>query len=99
MFTLIFYLGAIFIRDNNLDVAKVLTTIYSMFAGMTVDNKQFMPNLSTAKNSATNFFEILDSEDEDRFSPHLQSYTIPPFSIISLPQRTLFLSQRPNSSL
>ncbi len=73
-FSLIFYLGAIFIRGNNLDVAKVLTTIYSiMFAGMTVDNKYFVPNLSTAKNSATIFFEILEAEDEDRFSPYLKS--------------------------
>jgi ATP-binding cassette subfamily B (MDR/TAP) protein 1 len=68
VFALIFYLGAIFIRDHILDVADVFTVIYSiMFAGMTVgNNTHFMPNVTTAKNSAANIFEILDADDEDQ---------------------------------
>ena len=68
VFALIFYLGAIFIRDNNLDIADVFTAIYSiMFAGMTAgNNSHFMPDVASAKNSAANIFEILDSEDEDQ---------------------------------
>ncbi len=60
-------------RNNNLDVAKVFTTIYSiMFAGMTVGNTHFVPNVSTTKNSAADMFDILHAEDEDRLSPHLK---------------------------
>ncbi len=51
-----FILGTIFRRDNNLDVAEVLTTIYSIvFAGMMVGNMHFEPNVSAAKNSVANF--------------------------------------------
>lgn len=68
VFALIFYLGAVFIRDNNLSIADVFTAIYSiMFAGMTAgNNSHFMPDVAAAKNSAANIFEILDSEDEDQ---------------------------------
>jgi ABC-type multidrug transport system fused ATPase/permease subunit len=68
VFALIFYLGAVFIRDNNLSIADVFTAIYSiMFAGMTAgNNSHFMPDVATAKNSAANIFEILDGEDEDQ---------------------------------
>lgn len=62
VFGLIFYLGSIFIRDNNLDVADVFTAIYSiMFAGMTAgNNTHFMPDVASSKNSAANIFSILD---------------------------------------
>lgn len=68
VFALIFYFGAVFIRDNNLSIADVFTAIYSiMFAGMTAgNNSHFMPDVANAKNSASNIFEILDSEDEDQ---------------------------------
>ena len=65
---LIFYLGTIFIRDNNLSIADVFTAIYAiMFAGMTAgNNAHFMPDVATAKKAAANLFEILDAEDEDQ---------------------------------
>ena len=68
VFALVFFLGAVFIRDNNLSVADVFTAIYSiMFAGMAVgNNSHFIPDIANAKNSASNIFEILDSEDEDQ---------------------------------
>lgn len=58
VFALIFYLGSIFIRDNNLSIADVFTAIYSiMFAGMTAgNNSHFMPDVASAKNSAANIF-------------------------------------------
>ena len=66
--SLIFYLGAIFIRDNNLKIADVFTAIYSiMFAGMTAgNNSHFMPDVNNAKKAAANLFEIIDGEDEDQ---------------------------------
>ena len=58
VFALIFFLGAVFIRDNNLNIADVFTAIYSiMFAGMTAgNNSHFMPDVAAAKNSASNIF-------------------------------------------
>lgn len=58
VFGLVFYLGAIFIRDNNLTVADVFTAIYSiMFAGMAVgNNSHFMPDIANAKNAASSIF-------------------------------------------
>jgi len=65
VFGLIFYLGTVFMRDNNLDVANVFTAIYAiMFSGMTAgNNTHFMPDAAAAKGSAVNLFEIQDSED------------------------------------
>lgn len=58
VFALIFFLGSVFIRDNNLSIADVFTAIYSiMFAGMTAgNNSHFMPDVAAAKNSAANIF-------------------------------------------
>lgn len=58
VFALIFYFGAVFIRDNHLSIANVFTAIYSlMFAGMTAgNNSHFMPDVAAAKNSAANIF-------------------------------------------
>lgn len=57
-FAVLFYLGAIFIRDNNLQVEDVFTAIYSiMFAGMVAgNNTQFMPDIGLAKQAAANIF-------------------------------------------
>lgn len=75
VFALIFFLGAVFIRDNNLSISDVFTAIYSiMFAGMTAgNNSHFMPDVAAAKNSAANIFEILDSEDEDQLQIKTES--------------------------
>lgn len=68
VFALIFFLGAVFIRDNGLSISDVFTAIYAiMFAGMTAgNNSHFMPDVAAAKNSAANIFQILDQEDEDQ---------------------------------
>lgn len=68
VFGLIFYLGTVFMRDNNLEIANVFTAIYAiMFSGMTAgNNAHFMPDAAAAKTSAVNIFEIQDSQDEDQ---------------------------------
>lgn len=66
---LLFYLGAIFVRDNKgVTVTDMFTAVYAiMFAGMTAgNNSHFMPDMAASKNSAANLFEILDSQDEDQ---------------------------------
>jgi ABC-type bacteriocin/lantibiotic exporter with double-glycine peptidase domain len=57
-FGLLFYIGAIFRRDNGLDIADVFTAIYAiMFAGMTAgNNSHFMPDVANGKNAAANIF-------------------------------------------
>jgi len=69
VFGLIFYLGTLFIRDNDdVTVNDVFTAIFAiMFAGMSVgNNSHFMPDAAAAKNAAANLFLILDSEDESQ---------------------------------
>lgn len=55
---LIFYIGTIFIRDNNLKIADVFTAIYAiLFAGMTAgNNSHFMPDVAVSKRAAANLF-------------------------------------------
>lgn len=68
IFGILFYLGAIFVRDNpgEVTIEKMFTAIYAIvFAGMTAgNNAHFMPDAAACKNSAANLFQILDSEDE-----------------------------------
>jgi len=68
VFALIFYIGALFVRDCNVKFVDVFTALYAiMFAAMrTGNNMQFMPDMAASKNSAANLFEILDGEDEDQ---------------------------------
>lgn len=69
IFGILFYLGALFVRDNEgVSVEKMFTAIYAiMFAGMTAgNNAHFMPDTAACKNSAANLFEIQDSQDEDQ---------------------------------
>ena len=58
IFGLIFFLGVVFMRDNNLSIDDVFTAIYSiLFAGMTAgNNSHFMPDIAAAKASAANIF-------------------------------------------
>jgi hypothetical protein len=57
---LLFYLGAIFVRDSNgkITVTDMFTAVYGiMFAGMTAgNNSHFMPDTAACKNSAANLF-------------------------------------------
>ena len=64
IFGLLFYLGSIFVRDNeDVTVADMFTAIYAvLFAGMTAgNNAHFMPDAAACKNSAANLFQIQDS--------------------------------------
>jgi hypothetical protein len=59
IFGLLFYLGALFVRDNQgVTVTDMFTAVYAiMFAGMTAgNNAHFMPDTAACKNSAANLF-------------------------------------------
>ena len=75
IFGLIFFLGVVFMRDNNLQIENVFTAIYSiLFAGMTAgNNSHFMPDVAAGKKSAASVFEIQDSKDEDQLQQEGQS--------------------------
>ena len=66
-FGLMYYLGSIFVRDNNLSVSDMFVALFAIvFAGMTAgNNAHFMPDVGEAKNAAANLFQILDGTDED----------------------------------
>lgn len=68
VFGLIFFLGTVFKRDNNLDIADVFTAIYAIFfSAMTIgNNSHFMPDLEEGQLAAARLFEIIDGEDEDQ---------------------------------
>lgn len=60
IFGLLFFLGAVFVRDNpdDVTVTDMFTAVYAiMFAGMTAgNNSHFMPDTAACKNSAANLF-------------------------------------------
>lgn len=70
IFGILFFLGAIFVRDNpnEVTIEDMFTAIYAIiFAGMGAgNNAHFMPDAAAANNSAANLFEIQDSEDEEQ---------------------------------
>lgn len=65
VFGLIFYLGIVFMNNNDLKIADVFTAIYAIvFSGMTAgNNSHFIPDVAAGKKSAANVFEIQDSID------------------------------------
>jgi ATP-binding cassette subfamily B (MDR/TAP) protein 1 len=66
VFALVFYTGALFVRDDGVNFGDVFTAIFAiMFAAIRVgNNSQFMPDVAASKNSAASLFEIIDGEDE-----------------------------------
>ena len=69
IFGLIFYLGAIFVRDNeDAELMDMFTAVYAiLFAGMTAgNNAHFAPDAAACKIAAAHLFSILDSDDEDQ---------------------------------
>jgi ATP-binding cassette subfamily B (MDR/TAP) protein 1 len=62
IFGLIFYIGALFVKDVGVSVSNVFTAIYGIvFSAIAVGNTfHFSPDLGVAKVSAANLFEILD---------------------------------------
>lgn len=59
VFALIFFLGTIFIRDNeDVSIEDVFTAIYAIvFGAMTVgNNAHFLPDIASAKQAAASLF-------------------------------------------
>lgn len=64
IFALIFYIGALLIRDQNIEVLKIYSSIYAiMFTAVQAGgNLGFIPNIVELKIFCTNVFQILDDE-------------------------------------
>ena len=62
---LIFFIGSVFVRDNNLDISDMFTAVFGiLFAGMTAgNNAHFMPDMAACNSAAANIFFIQDSKD------------------------------------
>lgn len=75
VFGLIFFLGTVFKRDNNLGIDSIFTAIYAIFfSAMTIgNNSHFMPDIEEGKLAAARLFEIIDGEDEDQMQVREQS--------------------------
>ena len=76
IFGLLFFLGALFVRDNeSVEIDDMFTAIYAiMFAGMTAgNNSHFIPDAAACNNSAANIFQIQDSLDEDQMQDQEES--------------------------
>lgn len=63
---LVFYVGAILVRDEGLEVESMFKAIFGLtFAVIGAgNNAAFAGDVGAAKNASKNIFEILDSEDE-----------------------------------
>jgi len=66
VFGLIFYLGAIFVRDNeSVTILDMFTAVYAiLFAAITAgNNSHFAPDAAACQAAAANLFHIIDSAD------------------------------------
>ena len=69
IFGVIFYVGAVFVRDNaDVTVEDMFTAMFALtFAGMsTGNNAHFMPDMAACNSAAANIFLIQDSKDEEQ---------------------------------
>jgi ATP-binding cassette subfamily B (MDR/TAP) protein 1 len=66
IYAIIFYVGALFHRDQDLPIKNMFTAIFAiMFASLGAgNNNQFMVDVGQAHNAAKNIFAILDAIDE-----------------------------------
>jgi ATP-binding cassette subfamily B (MDR/TAP) protein 1 len=66
IYAIVFYIGAIFHRDQGLPIKNMFTAIFAiMFASFGAgNNNQFMVDVGQAHNAAKNIFAILDAIDE-----------------------------------
>jgi len=66
IYAIVFYIGAVFHKYNDLSVLDMFTSIFGiMFATMGAgNNAHFAADIGEAKNAAKNIFEILDAKDE-----------------------------------
>lgn len=71
IFALIFYIGALLIRDKNIEVLNIYTSIYAiMFTAVQAGgNLGFIPNIAEMKIFCANVFEILDNEEDVEINP------------------------------
>lgn len=67
VYGLIFFLSAIFIRDNNLNITDAFSAAFLvLFAGVVAgNNAKMMPDVSALKVSCVKLFSLIDEEDED----------------------------------
>ncbi|EGR27069.1 hypothetical protein IMG5_202500 [Ichthyophthirius multifiliis] len=70
VYGIIFYVGAIFVRDNGVSAKEMFVSIFCiMFAAFGAGNSShFMGDVGAAINAAVGLFKILDSEDEIQIS-------------------------------
>ena len=63
---LIFYTGALFVRDDGLTMKNLFIALFAimMAANAAGNNAQWMGDINNAYLAARSLFEILDSEDE-----------------------------------
>ena len=67
VYGLIFFLSAIFIRDNNLNITDAFSAAFLvLFSGVVAgNNAKMMPDVSALKVSCVKLFSLIDEEDED----------------------------------
>jgi ATP-binding cassette subfamily B (MDR/TAP) protein 1 len=75
---LIFYISAIFIRDNNLTITNSFSAVFLvLFSGMIAGNNvKNIPDLSLLKTTADRFFALIDLESEDQIQVRMGSKLI-----------------------
>jgi len=64
IYAIVFYIGAIFIRDIGLSFQEMLQSVFAiMFAAMGAGNAmQFAPDMGAATNAAVSIFKVLDTQ-------------------------------------
>lgn len=72
---LIFFLSALFIRDNSLDITNTFSAVFLvLFAGIVAgNNAKSLPDLSVLNVKAAKMFGILDFEDEEQLQTRIGS--------------------------
>lgn len=63
VYAILFYVGAIFHRDNGVESVDMFTAIFAlMYAAFGAgNNNQFMTDVGAAYNAARNIFKVLDT--------------------------------------
>ena len=67
VYGLIFYLAAVFIRNNNLEITNAFSAVFLvLFSGMIAgNNAKNIPDLGRLKVVADKIFKLIDLKDED----------------------------------
>jgi len=66
VYGVLFYIGAIFHRDYDVEVVNMFTDIFAIMnaAFGAGNNNMFMIDIGVAYNAAKNIFKVLESKDE-----------------------------------